>query len=128
MRLSRVVGADRVPEPEPVLSPAHKELLGTIEGLIREAAKAPGSAGVVQVFAGLLPSMKRDVARIPEPTLRRVCKQFAERLENIAGDETGMAPVVLELPTGGDNEHRTDPDPDAHPSDADASEPVGSIG
>lgn len=84
MNITKIVNRDKPNELPVQLGPAHKALLEVVSSLILQAAKgAPGNP-IVKLFAGVLPSMERDIARIPEDELKKVCQTFSDKLAAIA--------------------------------------------
>lgn len=85
MKISNVVNRGVEPAEEAVvLGPAHKALLEVVQGLVAQAGGVADGNPIIKIFQGLLPAMAKDIARIPEAELRRVCGMFAEQLSNIA--------------------------------------------
>ena len=72
-------------EPQPPLSAAHQALLDTLVGLLATVQNT--SHPLIRIFDGILPSLAKDLARVPEADVRRFCRDFASKLSAIADAE-----------------------------------------
>lgn len=92
MRISDILAAEPEPEAEaaPPLTRAHQALLDTLTGLMTTARGSDHP--LIRLFEGILPSLTKDLARVPEEDIRRVCADFAAKLSAIATAEEEVNP------------------------------------